>query len=440
LTALATLGLEVLDQFKHAPASLRFVLYPLTALLILATVFVTLRSKRQQGDVEWTEKIRGLFDDDLSPGPDGQLPRLSTLSPYDLSVSKSRYGDRRHRGSDPYVPREIDEQLDRALREWPFVLLVGDSKAGKSRTAYEAARRLTRDGVLYDPVVVVPKRAAAVEKIFNLDPPLNWPKPALLWLDNMSEGDLADLGVLGQLADQVIVLGTITAAAYDRARNSESGIGRSVRKVLDFAFEVRLDSDLKPSELSVARAKYPEEQFEAGIGEQLVAADKLVKKYRNARQGAEPDAWALVQAAIDWVRMDIGRPIRRSELTSLYPIYLHIARLTGPKSDLTKHLEWASEPVGSKSALLQAVVKQGDETAYLPFDYLVDVADGRHDSKAQPIPDLAWDQLPSLATPYELTRAAFSAYRRKTPTQAQRLFRPSSTLTTLSGPRRVGPN
>jgi hypothetical protein len=32
--------------------------------------------------------------------------------------------------------------------------------------------------------------------------------------------------------------------------------------------------------------------------------------------------WAVVQAAIDWVRMDVGRPVRRSELASLYPLYV----------------------------------------------------------------------------------------------------------------------
>ena len=40
---------------------------------------------------------------------------------------------------DPYVARDTDDELDRALRERPFVLVVGDPKAGKSRTAYEAA-------------------------------------------------------------------------------------------------------------------------------------------------------------------------------------------------------------------------------------------------------------------------------------------------------------
>jgi hypothetical protein len=123
-----------------------------------------------QEDVKWAQQVRELLI--LPPGHDGQLPRLSTLSPYRLGASPSRYGDDEHRGSDPYVCREVDEKLDEALAEKPFVLVVGDSKAGKSRTAYEAARRLAAAGVRHDPVVLMPKGAAAVGKFSILT--LRW--------------------------------------------------------------------------------------------------------------------------------------------------------------------------------------------------------------------------------------------------------------------------
>src|SRR5215204_3939990 len=40
----------------------------------------------------------------------------------------------------PYVERDIDKRLDRAMAGGGLVLLTGDSMAGKSRTAYEALR------------------------------------------------------------------------------------------------------------------------------------------------------------------------------------------------------------------------------------------------------------------------------------------------------------
>ena len=146
-----------------------------------------------------------------------------------------------------------------------------------------------------------------------------------------------------------------------------------------------------------------------------MAAEKLATRYDTARRGGEPHGWALVQAAIDWVRMDIGRPIRRSELASLYPIYLRMVRPTDePRSDLTEALEWARTAVGSRIALLQPATDD-TEAAYLPFDYLVALADGQHGRDALPIPDDTWSQAARLTTPAERNRASVSAYYRRLP-------------------------
>ena len=328
---------------------------------------------------------------------DGRLPLLSRLTPYRLGASPSRYGDSEHRGQDPYVPRQVDAELDRALgeRPFPFVLVVGDSKAGKSRTAFEAARRLSRDGQPHDPAVLVPKTTANLSKILDLDPPpdLRTP-PALVWLDHLTEGELAGLspGLLDRLRGRAIVLGTITAQRYDRVHASDSEAGRSARQTLARATVVRLDSEPTEDERSAAQTAYPAEQFDVGIGEQLVAAEQLVERYDNARQGAEPHGWAVVQAAIDWVRMDVGRPIRSPELAELYPLYLTAIRPTAQPKDLTEVLEWACQPVGARIALLQPILDESSTdvgVSYQPFDYLVGVADGQHGRQPQPIPEHA---------------------------------------------------
>jgi hypothetical protein len=115
----------------------------------------------------------------VHPGPDGELPRLSTLSPYKLGAWPSRYGDEEHEG---WIRTCLGRlTMDEALREKPFVLVVGDSLAGKSRTAYEAARRLTRDGVKHDPVVLVPKGAASLEGFSILISSLNGSRCLACW-------------------------------------------------------------------------------------------------------------------------------------------------------------------------------------------------------------------------------------------------------------------
>jgi tetratricopeptide (TPR) repeat protein len=308
------------------------------------------------------------------------------------------------------------------------VLLVGGSKAGKSRTAYEAARRLTVNGDLHDPRVVVPQGTAAVARLLDLDPSLDLnPPPALLWLDDLTEGELGELttGLLDRLERRrVRILGTITAQRHDRIEAGDSELGRIARQALDRAAVIRLDSQLTVTEQAAAEAAYPGETFEAGIGEQLVAASELVTRYDNARQGAQPHAWAVVQAAIDWVRMDVGRPIRRSELTYLYPAYLRLIRPTAdPVTDLSEPLTEAQKPVGSHIAMLQPTPDPADgEACYRPFDYLVALADGQHDRVAQPILDQTWTQVPHLTTLAECWRVSASAYYRQLPHIARQLL------------------
>lgn len=155
LTAVVTLALHVSGKVKDAPPWLFFSLYVVAAVLAGATALVRLRSTGAAEDRKWVEQVQQLLA--VPPTEDGQLPRLSRLSPYRLGVSPSRYGGEEQRETDPYVRRKADDELDRALRDKPFVLVVGDSKAGKSRTAYEAARRLWADRRPHDPKVLVPK-------------------------------------------------------------------------------------------------------------------------------------------------------------------------------------------------------------------------------------------------------------------------------------------
>src|SRR5262249_3612109 len=72
---------------------------------------------------------------------DGDLPQLEDMDPYRLGATRSNYGGSDSYGArDPYVPRCVDDDLRAALEPGPLVLLVGPSKAGKTRTAFEALR------------------------------------------------------------------------------------------------------------------------------------------------------------------------------------------------------------------------------------------------------------------------------------------------------------
>jgi hypothetical protein len=75
---------------------------------------------------------------------DGDLPCVEDLDPYRLGASISDYGDQGTYGQrDPYIPRtrnHVDERVSAALRADNLVLVVGPSKVGKTRTAFQAVR------------------------------------------------------------------------------------------------------------------------------------------------------------------------------------------------------------------------------------------------------------------------------------------------------------
>ena len=228
LASVVALAPQVFAVFTP-PIWVRIVLVALAVVLALATAVVKLRSTQREKARSWTQQVRGLLEVPL--GATGQLPRLSTLSPYRLGVSPSRYGSEERRGDDPYVSRQVsDGALDQALGSKRFVLVVGDSKSGKSRTAYEAATRLRHASQAHDPRVLVPKSTDLLEQLLDLDPQLNLgPEPALLWLDDLTESALAALtpALLDRLTRQMIVLGTLTAQRHSRVMERDSDIGRT---------------------------------------------------------------------------------------------------------------------------------------------------------------------------------------------------------------------
>ncbi|MFI6505154.1 hypothetical protein [Nonomuraea typhae] len=99
-----------------------------------------------------------------------------------------------------YVPRDIDADLRERLAVGGFLLLVGDSSAGKSRTAYEAMRAMLPDHILVAPHDrgALP---AAIDSCLQL-------KRAVLWLsEGVARADVSLAAWIGQgmLARSIVV-------------------------------------------------------------------------------------------------------------------------------------------------------------------------------------------------------------------------------------------
>ncbi len=424
--AALTAAVQISRQFE-APTWLFVTLYILAGVVGISAVLLGLLKKRTEENRTWIREVTSYLA--LGPGRSGRLPTVSEVSPYQLGVSRSAYAPDDDHRNDPYVQRrEADDRLRAALSnpESRFVVLVGASKSGKSRTMYEAVL-----DTLPESPLVVPVSAEAIGKLFSLDPPLDLhPTPAVLWLDDLDEARLGALTpkVLDDLDSDVVVVASMTSQRRDRITRNDidignSDIGRTARLTLAQATEIYLDFELTEEERRQAEMLYPGERFVHSIGEPLVAADQLTARF-NAGPADNPVGYALVQAAIDWRRAGLSRPIRDSELRKLYAKYLLSVRIgLEPSEDLYKGgLTWACEPLVSQVALLERATV-GAEHGYVAFDYLVALLDGQHAYPRRDVRPVLWDFIIETLSEEEMMPVGVTAYLRNDLTGAEHIWR-----------------
>jgi TPR repeat protein len=346
--------------------------------------------------------------------PDGRLPGISDISPYLLGCTATRYADEKRR-ADPYVTRDLDEGVGQALQQDLFVLVVGHSKAGKTRTAYEAAITILPDAAL-----LVPSTGMnALRQLADEPLVVEEPRPLLIWLDDLNRYlppvDRLDMQLLRRWSSRggrTVVLATLRTEERERLRTQGGGEpAKPIQQLLDAATELWLPTRLQPSERETAQALYPEENFSGnvGIGERLVAGPELLRKYLDA---GHPTGWSLVQAAIDWYRVGLGlhRAITEQDLRPLAVLYLEDE---WPAVDLTQDeyitgLEWARRPVagshgriGMINRVKPAMTDAHYRFGYEPFDYILAATDTAGPAERQ-VAEYAWAYALEHGLPSEL--------------------------------------
>jgi TolA-binding protein len=339
----------------------------------------------------------------------GRLPSVGEVPPYGIiGVSPSKYLERDP--DPPYVRRDSDERLDDALLRQRFAVVVGDSKTGKSRSAFEAMRRLLPTSTLVVPFASTRSLAELIRNPpFDVDAPL-----PVLWLDDLDRYladatgvDHALLDECGRVDRRWVLLGTISRRWRDRLVNVSGAVGSAARAVLEQATQVELPSRLSASELAEARRRYPGEAFGRGIGEQAVCADDLERRYELGRTAA-PIGWALVRAAIDWRRTGMTRPIHPAGLRELALRYLDRPQTDRLSEAAYAHaLAWARWQAAPRIALLQASTK--GPSRFRAFDHIVEYAD-RQAGPGMGVPSPAWHYVLERASPQEAARIGFVAY------------------------------
>ena len=367
---------------------------------------------RRDGAAKQERERRNDADHLLVRGSTKRLPRLSEVSDDVLGVTPTRYSIE---GNAPYVARpEPDEKIRSLLAApgppYPFLIMWGTTKAGKSRTLAEALRAT----FTHDPAVVVPRdgQALAVFARLEMDRLLDH-QPAVVALDDLDPSGLEMLtaDVLAKVRSWAVIAATMTAQRRADVLASGGEAGAVARAALaSTSGEYELPSDPPTgAEKDEAKRLYPAEVFDGSIAETLVGARELIARYK-ASYDTNPAGCAVLRAAIDVRRAGLSRPVTDSELRRLFPLYLRCVRIgLAPTDELfAAGIEWATRPVASQVALLRLASPGQEPNAWTVFDHAV-TADEGHNGHQRPIPAETWAALIEMLPTFDVLGVGFTA-------------------------------
>jgi tetratricopeptide (TPR) repeat protein len=350
-------------------------------------------------------------------------PRLSQIDPLDYGVHRAASVD----GSSltAYVARDQDPTLRERLRvaqsRGGFVLVVGDSTAGKTRSTLHIMAEMMPEWRVFAPDNV--DELAAAITAFSVEQP-----PAVLFLDDLDRF----IGIEGLHAStlrylkskHVPVVATIRTEQFQRltAKPSSTDVdghqhtedsGADV--VLRMTEPVLLDRMWSDAETGRARSAKDfrlqvaaQHHTQYGLAEYVAAGPQLLQQWRLAREtSSQRRGAAIVSAAIDCMRAGYF-PISADALRKLHVLYLRPDEAgTLQSGDFEQSLSWATELRLSVASLLRVSPEAND--SFLPFDYLVDEIEKQEEGSFVPLP--TWQFLVEDAEPsvHALNRMATAA-------------------------------
>lgn len=370
----------------------------------------------------------------------GRPPLVSEAEPLKLGI-KPTIAMPIHEGFDThgedsvlptYVVRDGDRALGQAITRGGIVLLHGRAASGKSRSAYEAIRRLRSESVL-----LVPAHPGALRELVNSGYHV---ANAIIWLDDL-EQYLApggfNLGLLDRLCPpdrhDVAVVGTIRDEELARWHHaslvddqSDRAIVQSARmaghlitslprdrliavgQYLSGSERGLLVSDELDARVAAALEAGGRPHGSIGFAEYLAAGPAMMDRW-SVGDGAVFDVGqALLSAAVDCRRAGYHRPIPSRVLVQIYGLYVSPARRD--RADLPSVEEgfrWACQPVLGASSCLSP----RSEGRYIASDYLLDRTQaGQGPLAGTVVLDEVWSTLLSLNDSHESGSVGVNAW------------------------------
>ena len=347
-----------------------------------------------------------------------------------------------------YVLRDVDAAeygvratVAAAAQRGGFVLLVGGSAVGKTRSAVEAVK-----AVLPEWWLVHPDGPAEVSALAQAPT-----AQTVVWLDELQrylDGEhgltSAVVGALLNAPDPVVIIGTLWPDRYT-AYTSPPALGGAdpharEREVLDLAAVVRIGPEFSAAEQDRARdaaARDPRLRIAldaggygptrtlpgAGLIQTLAAAPQLVARWEDAKT-ADPYAWAVLTAALDVARLGARAPLSTSLLRAAAVDYLTSQQQAeAPANWFEQALAYATAKLhGAVAALSPAGVGMGQLAGYSAADYLIQHAS--RERRYVRVPASTWDAVIShIRDPADAARLADSARSRLLYSYAVPLYR-----------------
>lgn len=319
-----------------------------------------------------------------------------------------------------YIPRDVDDvlraELTAGIESGCFLLLIGGSSVGKTRTLYEAVLAVMPDWWLVQPPNAQEATATA-------------PTPrTVLWLDELQrylggERGLTAGCVRALIRAGTVVVGTLWPGEYTTRTTPRwpGAVDPYVRdrELLDMAHVIDVADAFTASENQQARSiadgdlriRAALASPDGGLTQVLAAGPELVRRWDQA---PDPYSRAVLTATIDARRVGVSSPLTAEAIADAVPGYLTSAqRATAPTDWLQRALDYAVTPLHGAAAALNPVPGRtmGHTAGYLVADFLFQHA--LHVRRTSPIPTTAWQSLVSYVTEFDdMYRLADRAYER----------------------------
>ncbi|MGW5745405.1 hypothetical protein [Amycolatopsis sp. NPDC003861] len=358
--------------------------------------------------------------------------RVDETSLRELGVHPAISSDGGHDDLPLYVQRDFDDKLRNEIAEGVdrgcFVLLVGGSSWGKTRSLGEAVRVIVPDWWLVQP--------AKTEDIHDL---LAAPtERTVLWLDELQRYLGADPPLLREhlvtlvRTTGMIVVGTLWPNSYFRFKRlpAEGDDVRAEARLIDYATVISVPNTFSEEERRRAkeiaavdsRIKNALSVSDAGVTQVLAAAPDLVTSWEQA---PDPYSKAAISATAEARRLGVLSPLPAVALAGAMVDYLTPAERVAPfDAWLDRALTHATGRLhGAVSALSSVAGEEpGSVAGYVVADYLAQHIGKVH--RAECPPDSLWTALLThVRNENDLRRLADAAHARMRYGYAEQVLR-----------------